>query len=94
MQKTILFALAIALTAGAAHAGGAFSGPRGKAFWKNYQVEEEFRRAREVGGYNDPITALSNILSGRATSKDVTTGVNSMHDLPQFGRVRIKGRWD
>lgn len=94
MNKIILLTLAAALFAGTAQAGGKFGSPRNHGNWKQYQVEEEFRRAREVGGYNDPITALSNILSGRATSKDITTGTNNIYDLPQFGTVRFKGRWD
>ena len=93
MKKIVFFAVAAALAAGAAQAGSKFK-PRGGDYWKQLQVEEEFRRAREVGGYNDPVTALGNIRAGQATSKDISTGVTNMFDLPQFGTVRLKGRWN
>lgn len=91
MKKIILLSLAAALTAGTSQA---WSKPRGDQYWKQRQIQEEFRRAREVGGYNDPITALSNIVAGRATSKDITTGITNRFDLPEYGTIRLKGRWD
>lgn len=95
MKKALLLASAVALTAGAADAGSRFGRPNGQQYWKQQQIlAEEFRRARAVGGYNDPLTALSNVLSGNATEKDVTSGVNSIFDTPGFGTIRLKGRWD
>ena len=57
-------------------------------------LKEEWRRAREVGGYNDPITAFSNLVNGRWTEKDVTSGVTTIFDTPNFGTIRLRGRWD
>lgn len=97
MKRTLLVPLAaiLALTSGAADAGSRFGSVGGQQAWKQRKMlDEEFRRANEVGGYNDPVTALGNILSGQATDKDVRSGVNSIFDTPEFGTIRLKGRWD
>ena len=63
--------------------------------WEQRQIlNEEFRRAREVGGYNDPITALVNLLSGRATERDVRPAVNTIFDVPGRRGIRLRTRWD
>lgn len=87
-------ATALILFAGAAHAGSkGFSS--NQQYWKQQQIlKEEWRRAREVGGYNDPVTAMSNIANGRATEKDIRSGVTSIYDTPNYGTIRLKGRWD
>ena len=87
-------ATALILSAGAAQAGSkGFSS--NNQHWKQQQIlKEEWRRAREVGGYNDPATALNNVLNGRATEKDIRSGVTSIYDTPGYGTIRLKGRWD
>lgn len=87
-------AAALILSAGAAQAGSkGFSS--GQQYWKQQQIlKEEWRRAREVGGYNAPATALNNVLNGRATEKDIRPGVTSIYDTPNFGTIRLKGRFD
>ena len=98
MHKTFALsaALAIAVSAGSAEAGFRF--PGGMDAQDRYEqrqiLDEEFRRAREVGGYNDPITALVNLLSGTATERDVRPAVNTIFDVPGRRGIRLKTRWD
>ncbi len=98
MLKTMtLSAVAFALiaTASTAQAGFRFGGSSAQERWKQQQIlDEAFRRAREVGGYNDPITAFKNLLNGTATEKDIRPGVNTIYDTPNFGTLQLKGRWD
>lgn len=49
----------------------------------------ELEEARSVGGYNDPFTAFANILSGTATSKDVTLGINHFQDVQGYQGIKI-----
>ena len=98
MTKAVLLAVcaAVLLSAGSAHAGSKLLRSGGVNDWKKQRlIDEESRRARAVGGYNDPVTALRNVLNGRATAKDIGTGVVShIFDTPGFGTLRLKSRYD
>ena len=97
MTKTFILSIAtVAILAGAntVQAGPKF-GLNAQERWKQQQIlNEEWRRAREVGGYNDPITAFTNLFRGEATEKDLRQGVNTIQDTPAIGTVRLKSRWD
>ncbi len=96
-KSLILSAAAVALLISAApsEAGSRIGSNNAMDRWKQQQIlDEEFRRAREVGGYNDPFTAFSNLLSGKATEKDIRPGVNTVYDTPAIGTFRLKSRWD
>ena len=98
MTKSLILsaaALAIVASATVAEAGFKFGGMNAQDRWKQQKIlDEEFRRAREVDGYNDPITAFSNLLNGTATEKDIRPGVNTIYDTREFGTIRLKSRWD
>ena len=46
--------------------------------WAIFRAEA--KRAREVGGYNDPITALCNLFSGNVTEKDFQENIISLEE--------------
>ena len=96
MTKTLVLpaiAGAILLSAGTAQAG--FGMRNAQDRWEQQQIlQEEFRRAREAGGYNDPITALINLFSGTATEQDIRPAVNHIQDVPERRGIRLKSRWD
>ena len=96
MTKILILPLvagALLATSVPSEAGFRFGGSRDG--WKQQQMlKEEFRRAREVGGYNDPITALMNLLNGTATERDIRPGVNHISDVPGYGTIRLRSRHD
>lgn len=96
MFKTLLLpAIAGALLATATTSASAFGLGHAQDRWEKQQIlKEEFRRSREVGGSTDPITALFNLFSGTATERDVRPGVNHIQDVPGYGGLRLKGRWN
>lgn len=76
----ILMAATLALTAG--HAAADFR--ETDDFERDLINEARRDHARAVGGYNDPFTALSNLLAGRATDKDIAPSFGSLHSVPKY----------
>lgn len=51
--------------------------------WEQRQVmEAEIERAKRLGGYSDPLTALRRLIDGTATEKDVVPAYSSLEDIP------------
>lgn len=102
MAKPVIVTLIASTTfvAGAAFFGtaqaGSLLGGNGfsnQSYKQQVILEEERRRARAVGGYNDPITALRNLFAGQLTEKDVSPGVNTIYDTPKHGTSLLRGRF-
>ena len=54
--------------------------------WESHQLmQAEMDRAQKLGGYSDPLTALSNISKGVSTERDITTGYSDLRETPAFG---------
>ena len=59
--------------------------------WERYEQQEilsaEIERARALGGFNGPLTAIRNLSDGTATERDVVPGYSDFHELP--GRLDV-----
>lgn len=70
----------------------AFSGSPALAQYRDYgeRLEKwaifraEAKRARDVGGYSDPITALCNLFSGNVTEKDFQENIISLEEAREI----------
>lgn len=51
--------------------------------WEQRQVMlAEIERAKRLGGYSDPLTAVRRIADGSATEKDVVRAYSGLEDIP------------
>ncbi|MEM7422604.1 MAG: hypothetical protein AAF334_02720 [Pseudomonadota bacterium] len=47
-------------------------------------MQAELARARAIGGYNDPITAIGNLLSGQATGRDIQPPITTIEEAIEW----------
>lgn len=44
----------------------------------------EWYRAKALGGYSDPLTALGNLISGAATARDIQRPINDYNEAEEW----------
>lgn len=82
MRITLIATLLLILPGTALAAGGDES-------WEMWEARQimlaEMERARKLGGFSDPLTAVRNIARGQATARDVVSPYRTLYDLPEYG---------
>lgn len=57
--------------------------------WEMWEARQimlaEMERARELGGFSDPLTAARNIANGQSTARDVVSAYSNIYELPEYG---------
>lgn len=83
-MKNVLLLIAVASVALSGNPALAQYRDYGERLEKWAIFRAEAKRAREVGGYNDPITAICNLLSGNVTEKDFQENIISLEEAREI----------